>query len=103
MALRSCHLITGCGLFAVVGASSSRRPRLSSGFFIVWPHAKPHATPLLQTRVQPVNHILAPDIIPELRPPPERAGELLPGSDDRKWIFASIFAALKIKTVAAAA
>ena len=29
--------------------------------------------------------------------------EPLPGSDDRTWIFESIFAALKNKTVAAAA
>ena len=34
---------------------------------------------------------------------PERAGEPLPGSDDGKWIFESIFAALKNKTVAACA
>jgi hypothetical protein len=36
-------------------------------------------------------------------PQPERAGETLLGSDDGKWIFESIFAALKNKTVAAAA
>jgi hypothetical protein len=34
---------------------------------------------------------------------PERACEPLLGSDDGKWIFESIFAALKNKTVAAAA
>ena len=36
-------------------------------------------------------------------PHPERACELLLGSDDGKWIFESIFAALKSKTVATAA
>ena len=36
-------------------------------------------------------------------PHPERVCEPLPGSDDGKWIFESIFAALKNKTVAAAA
>ena len=38
-----------------------------------------------------------------LMPHPERACEPLLGSDDGKWIFESIFAALKNKTVAAAA
>jgi hypothetical protein len=33
-------------------------------------------------------------------PPPERACEPLPGSDDGKWIFESILAALKNKTLA---
>jgi len=36
-------------------------------------------------------------------PNPGRACEPLLGSDDDKWIFESIFAALKNKTVAAAA
>jgi phosphoribosylformylglycinamidine (FGAM) synthase-like amidotransferase family enzyme len=36
-----------------------------------------------------------------LMPHPERACEPLLGSDDSKWIFKSIFAALKSKTVAA--
>ena len=36
-------------------------------------------------------------------PQPERASEPLLDSDDGKWIFESIFAALKNKTVAAAA
>jgi len=36
-------------------------------------------------------------------PHPERACEPLPGSDDGKWIFEGIFAALKNKTVAQAA
>ena len=39
----------------------------------------------------------------QLLPRPERAGEPLPGSDDGKWIFESIFAALKNKAVAQAA
>jgi hypothetical protein len=34
---------------------------------------------------------------------PERACEPLPGSADGKWIFESIFAALKNKTVATTA
>jgi phosphoribosylformylglycinamidine synthase len=38
-----------------------------------------------------------------LMPHPERACEPLLGSDDGKWIFESIFAALKNKTVAQAA
>ena len=38
-----------------------------------------------------------------LMPYPERACEPLLGSDDGKWIFESIFAALKNKTVAAVA
>jgi phosphoribosylformylglycinamidine synthase len=38
-----------------------------------------------------------------LMPHPERACESLLGSDDGKWIFESIFAALKNKTVAASA
>jgi hypothetical protein len=38
-----------------------------------------------------------------LMPHPERACELLLGSDDGQWIFESIFAALKNKTVAQAA
>ena len=38
-----------------------------------------------------------------LMPHPERACEPLLGSDDGKWIFESIFAALKSKTVAAVA
>lgn len=38
-----------------------------------------------------------------LMPHPERACEPLLGSDDGKWIFESLFAALKNKTVAAAA
>jgi phosphoribosylformylglycinamidine synthase len=38
-----------------------------------------------------------------LMPHPERACELLLGSDDGKWIFESIFAALKSKAVTAAA
>ncbi len=38
-----------------------------------------------------------------LIPHPERACEPLLGSDDGKWIFESIFAALKNKTVAVAA
>ena len=38
-----------------------------------------------------------------LMPHPERACELLLGSEDGKWIFESIFAALKNKTVARAA
>ncbi|MFZ0829108.1 MAG: phosphoribosylformylglycinamidine synthase subunit PurQ [Verrucomicrobiia bacterium] len=38
-----------------------------------------------------------------LMPHPERACELALGSDDGKWIFESIFAALKNKTVAKAA
>ena len=38
-----------------------------------------------------------------LMPHPERASEPVLGSDDGKWIFESIFAALKSKTVAAAA
>ena len=37
-----------------------------------------------------------------LMPHPERACEPLPGSDDGKWIFESIFAALKNKTVSPA-
>jgi phosphoribosylformylglycinamidine (FGAM) synthase-like amidotransferase family enzyme len=50
-----------------------------------------------------------PTITPELPAPrgllphPERACEPLPGSHDGKWIFESIFAALKNKTVAATA
>lgn len=36
-----------------------------------------------------------------LMPHPERDYEPLLGSDDGKWIFESIFAALKNKTVAA--
>ncbi len=39
----------------------------------------------------------------DLMPHPERACEPLPGSDDGKWIFESLFAALKNKPVAAAA
>jgi phosphoribosylformylglycinamidine (FGAM) synthase-like amidotransferase family enzyme len=35
-------------------------------------------------------------------PHPERASEEILGSDDGKWIFQSIFAALKNKTVAQA-
>jgi phosphoribosylformylglycinamidine (FGAM) synthase-like amidotransferase family enzyme len=38
-----------------------------------------------------------------LMPHPERACEPLLGSDDGKWIFASIFAALEKKTAAKAA
>jgi phosphoribosylformylglycinamidine (FGAM) synthase-like amidotransferase family enzyme len=38
-----------------------------------------------------------------LMPHPERACEPLLGSDDGKWIFESIFAALKNKTAAQAA
>jgi phosphoribosylformylglycinamidine (FGAM) synthase-like amidotransferase family enzyme len=38
-----------------------------------------------------------------LMPHPERACEPLLGSDDGKWIFASIFAALTNKKVAKAA
>jgi len=38
-----------------------------------------------------------------LMPHPERACEPLLGSDDGKWIFESIFATLKNKTVAQAA
>jgi phosphoribosylformylglycinamidine (FGAM) synthase-like amidotransferase family enzyme len=38
-----------------------------------------------------------------LMPHPERACKPLLGSDDGKWIFESIFAALKNKTVAVAA
>ena len=38
-----------------------------------------------------------------LMPHPERACESIFGSDDGKWIFESIFAALKNKTVAAGA
>jgi phosphoribosylformylglycinamidine synthase len=38
-----------------------------------------------------------------LMPHPERACESILGSDDGRWIFASIFAALKNKTVATAA
>ena len=38
-----------------------------------------------------------------LMPHPERACEPLLGSDDGKWIFESIFAALKNNTVAVAA
>jgi len=38
-----------------------------------------------------------------LMPHPERASESILGSDDGKWIFASIFAALENKTVAKAA
>jgi phosphoribosylformylglycinamidine synthase I len=38
-----------------------------------------------------------------LMPHPERACELVLGSDDGKWIFESLFAALKNKTVAQAA
>ena len=41
--------------------------------------------------------------VASLMPHPERACEPLPGSDDGKWIFESIFAALKNKTVAQAA
>jgi hypothetical protein len=44
-----------------------------------------------------------PIITPELIQMPERACEPLLGSDDGKWIFESIFAALKNKTVAVAA
>ena len=42
-------------------------------------------------------------IVTGLMPHPERACEPLLGSDDGKWIFESIFAALKNKPVAAAA
>jgi phosphoribosylformylglycinamidine (FGAM) synthase-like amidotransferase family enzyme len=38
-----------------------------------------------------------------LMPHPERASEPALGSDDGKWIFESIFAALKSKTIAKAA
>lgn len=38
-----------------------------------------------------------------LMPHPQRACEPLLGSDDGKWIFESIFAALKNKTVATSA
>ena len=38
-----------------------------------------------------------------MMPHPERACEPLLGSDDGKWIFESLFAALKTKTVAQAA
>ena len=38
-----------------------------------------------------------------LMPHPERASESVLGSDDGKWIFESIFAALKKKTAAKAA
>jgi phosphoribosylformylglycinamidine (FGAM) synthase-like amidotransferase family enzyme len=38
-----------------------------------------------------------------LIPHPERASEPAPGSDDGKWTFESIFAALKNKTGAPAA
>jgi hypothetical protein len=38
-----------------------------------------------------------------LMPHPERASELALGSDDGKWIFESLFAALKNKMAAAAA
>ena len=38
-----------------------------------------------------------------LMPHPERACELLLGSDDGKWIFESIFTSLETKTAANAA
>ena len=41
--------------------------------------------------------------VASLMPHPERAGEPLLGSDDGKWILASIIAALKNETVAVAA
>jgi phosphoribosylformylglycinamidine (FGAM) synthase-like amidotransferase family enzyme len=41
--------------------------------------------------------------VTKLMPHPERGCEPLLGSDAGKWIFESIFAALKNKTVAAAA
>jgi len=48
--------------------------------------------------------ILSPNLrVLGLMPHPERACEPLLGSDDGKWIFESIFAALKNKTVAVAA
>ena len=41
-------------------------------------------------------------ILAGLLPHPERAGEPPSGSDDGQWIFESIFAAVKNKTVPAA-
>lgn len=53
----------------------------------------------------PANYFLEQPFTPEAgqMPHPERASELALGSDDGKWIFESIFAALKSKTIAKAA
>jgi hypothetical protein len=53
----------------------------------------------------PAKFLLEQPFTPEagLMPHPERASEPLLGSDDGKWIFESIFAALQNKTAAKAA
>lgn len=59
--------------------------------------------PPIDMRIIPPKHPVLPANVSGLMPHPERACEPLLGSDDGKWIFESIFAALKNKTVAAAA
>ena len=53
----------------------------------------------------PANYFLEQPFTPEAgqMPHPECASELALGSDDGKWIFESLFAALKNKAVAQAA